>query len=229
MVLVVSGGLALGALKPARPQAAGGGVAEGNARVAFWAASGGFAELAADAAWVRLNVAWEERRAAEVRAWQRLALEAAPGSEYFRLNVARQLAFDLPAWRRQEQPEAPVAVVVRWRREGAEEAMRLLLADGRPGPAELVEAANIALYALEDRARAADLYRQAAETPGAPWHAGRIHAQLLRELGRDREALDWLRAWAPRLPADDPGAQRELVWRRIADLELELSSRGEPL
>jgi tetratricopeptide (TPR) repeat protein len=79
--------------------------------------------------------------------------------------------------------------------------------------------ANIRLRALGDRAGAAALFRQAAELPGAPWYAARIHAELLREMGRPLEALAWLRQILPDLPADNPAAQRAVVQERIKGLE----------
>lgn len=226
LALLLAGGAWLnGWESPSRPEAS-----ERTTPLARLLALGGAgAELLADGCWLGLNLAWERRDAEAVRQWIRGATAAAPERSYFRVNAARMLAFDLPAWREEDERKAPAAVRAKWRTAGAEEALRLLAAARTEDAALVVEAANVALYALGDRARAAALYRQAAELPDAPWHAGRIHAQLLRELGRDREAWEWLRAWLPRLPADDPAAQRELVVQRIAELELELRSRGEPL
>jgi hypothetical protein len=220
--------LAVGcALDPLEPR--GTAEEEGDPAVVAWATLGPTAELAADAAWLRLNLAWEARQAAEVRAWIRVTLAAAPRFDYFRLNAARMLAYDLPAWRAAAEPDAPAAVRARWGIAAAEEAEACLAFDSSASPTRWIEDANLALHARGDRALAAERYRRAAELPGAPWHAGRIYAQLLRELGRDGAALAWLRTWAPRLPPDDPSAQRELVMARIAELELELRSRGEPL
>lgn len=225
LFVVLAAGAGLDVFERASP---GDGAESDRALGALFTASPLLGELTADMAWVRLNVAWERGDEPTVRALMALTLAASPG-EYFRLNCARMVAFDLPAWRMREHPGAPESVRAHWRAQGAHEAL-VLLQQGNAGSASRwIEAANIALYGLGDRARAADLYRCAAELPGAPWYAGRIHAQLLRELGRDREALEWLRAWLPRLPADDPAAQRELVAARLADLELELRSRGEPL
>jgi len=190
-------------------------------------AAGPLAPLVADALWLRLNLAWEQRDAPAVRRLIAQVLAAEPDNLHFRVNAARMLAYDLPAWRIATEPGAPAAVVATWRQRGAAEALQLL--GGSDDPLRLLEAANITLYGAQDRAAAAVLYRRAAEQPGAPWHAGRIHAQLLRELGRDHEALEWLRLWLPRLPSGDPAAQRELVEARLAALELELRSRGEPL
>lgn len=185
--------------------------------------------VVADWSWVRADLAWEGRDEARSRGWSRLAVAAAPTVDYFRLNAARMHAYDFPAWREAREPGAPAALRARWRRESAAEAIALLTAEGAPTAACLIEAGNIALYARRDPASAAEFYRRAAETPGAPWHAGRIYAELLRQTGRPREALAWLRGWWPRLPADDPAAQRELVAARIAELERELGERPEAL
>jgi alkylated DNA nucleotide flippase Atl1 len=72
---------------------------------------------------------------------------------------------------------------------------------------------------------AAACYRQAAELPGAPYYAARIHGELLRELGRPAEALAWLRRVAEKLPGDDPTARREVVLERIRALEQEVGER----
>lgn len=226
LAVLLCGGAALGGLEHA-PRVETARSAPPLARL--FALGGTGAALAADACWLRANLAWEQGDETAVRRWIEATTAAAPDVAYFRVNAARMLAFDLPAWRIAGERTAPAAVQTKWRAEAAEEAIRWLAL----GPAEdatlAIESGNIALYGLRDRARAAGFYRRAAELPGAPWHAGRIYAQLLRELGRDREALEWLREWLPRLPADDPAAQRALVLERIAALELELRSRGEPL
>jgi hypothetical protein len=66
---------------------------------------------------------------------------------------------------------------------------------------------------------AAELYRRAALRPGAPFYAGRIYGEMLRRLGREREAYDWLRGIYAELPLDDPTAAPEIVLGRIRDLE----------
>jgi hypothetical protein len=187
------------------------------------------AALVADWSWLKTDLAWETRDETRTRTWSTVALRAAPGVDYFRLNAARMRAFDFPAWRETREPAAPAAVRARWRAELGEEAIALVLEDGERDAGRLIEAGNLALYALGDAARAAEFYRRAAELPGAPWHAGRIYAELLCRTGRAREALAWLKAWLPRLPADDPAAQRELVAVRIAELERSVGSTGEAL
>jgi tetratricopeptide (TPR) repeat protein len=185
--------------------------------------------LAADAAWLQLYLAWERREEPAVRVLMRWTLSVAPQANYFRVNSARIIAYDFPVWKMEIDPQTPAAAVTQWRRGAAEEAAALLLDGGSNDPELWLEAANIALYAGGDRELAARRYRRAAELPGAPWHAGRVHAQLLRELGRDREALDWLRMWSQVLPAHDPAAQRELVLARISELEQTVRDGREPL
>lgn len=188
----------------------------------------GWRALAADYAWLKANLAWEAQDEARTRVHTRMAVAAEPANDYFRLNAARMCAFDFGPWREARAPGAPGGLRAQWRLELAQEAIALLAAAPQPTPAQMIEAGNISLYRLGDREVAAEYYRRAAEMPGAPWHAGRIHAELLRELGRPQEALRWLRAWLPRLPGDDPEAQRALVEARIAELERLVPDR-EPL
>ncbi|MSU46895.1 MAG: hypothetical protein EXS42_07205 [Lacunisphaera sp.] len=144
---------------------------------------------------------------------------------YFWLNGARILAYDLPEW----SPAAgPLPIRQRASEDQARRALDFLDKGIRwHGPAaELyVEMANIHLRRLDDPASAARCYRLAAEQPGAPYYAARIHAELLRELGRPQEALHWLRQVLPTLPAADPAARREVVLERIKALEQELAGR----
>lgn len=189
------------------------------------AALGGLRPAVAGAFWLRANLAWERRDAAATTAWVEFTVGADPRPLYFWLNGARMIAYDLREWRSEALPAA-------WRervaREQAERALAFLERGRAQHPAQAefyLEMANIRLRALGDREGAATLFRQAAEQPGAPWHAARIHAELLRELGRPREALDWLRRILPGLPADDPAACRDVVLQRIAELERETGGR----
>lgn len=192
----------------------------------FWAATGHTAVWAADWGWLQANLAWEKRDERELRAWLATVRTAQPGQGYFRVNSARMLAYDLPAWRRAADPDAPAAIVARWQAEAGEEALAWLDADRHDDPALWVEAGNLAWQVLRDRDRAIEYYGRAAVLPEAPWIAGRIHVRLLLEAGRTREAREFLRGWVPRLPADDPTAQRDLMVERLAVLERELETEG---
>lgn len=191
-----------------------------------FAALGGMRGAVAGGLWLRANRAWEQQDAVATTAWLRFTVAADGDSEYFRLNGARMLAYDLPAW---ETPaNAPRALVEAARAKGADRALAFMAegAMAHPGsPALLIEMANIRLRALGDREGAARLFREAAALPGAPYYAARIHAELLRELGRPAEALAWLRQVLPTLPPDDPAARRAVVEQRIKALEAELAAK----
>ena len=92
----------------------------------------------------------------------------------------------------------------------------------RENPWLLVDMANIYQRKLNDMDEAVRYYRMAAEVPDSPYFAARVYGELLRRLGRTREAYDWLVQLYPTLPDDDPSALKETVLRRIEELEKEL-------
>lgn len=193
-----------------------------------WAMVGGMRAVMAGACWLRANLAWERRDAAETTHWIELAVATDERPLTFWLNGARMLAYDLPEWRR--DPAAPVAVQARMVEEHAQQALTFLETGLRwrgPDAALYVEMANLHWRRRGDLERAADYYRRAAEQPDAPAYAARIHGELLRALGRPREALAWLRALLPTLEEADPLARREVVVARIKELEAEVRERGE--
>ena len=186
---------------------------------------GGLRAAVAGGFWLRTNLAWERHDAAATTRLLHLTVAADERPLYFWLNGARMLAYDLPEWR---STGAPLAVRQRVAGEQAGIALEFLSTGLRAhaGTAELtIEMANIRLRALDDREGAARLFRQAAEKPGAPYYAARIHAELLRELGHPAEALAWLKQILPSLPADDPAARREVVLARIKGLEQETAGK----
>ncbi len=186
---------------------------------------GGLRSAVAGGFWLRANLAWERRDAGATAALLELTVAADERPVYFWLNGARMLAYDVPEWLPDTAP-----TVVRQQVSGLQ-AQRALdfLAKGLRWhglDADLyVEQANIHLRRRGDLESAARCYRLAAEQPGAPFYAGRLHAGLLVELGRRQDALAWLRQILPTLPADDPAARREVVQARIRALELELAGR----
>lgn len=180
---------------------------------------GGWRAVAAGGFWLRANLAWERRDVAAMAWWIELTVAADERPVYFWLNGARMMAYDPPAWL---PPAAPAAVRRRVDEEHARRALDFLERGLRwrgPDPALYVEMGNLHLRRRGDWAAAARCYRLAAEQPGAPYYAARIHAELLCALGRPGEALAWLRQVLPGLPADDPAARREVVVERIRALE----------
>jgi len=181
---------------------------------------GGMRAAVAGGLWLRTNQAWEQRDPAGTVALLHLTVAADDRPLYFWLNGARMLAYDIPLWSNvAARPEAARRKAVR---EGVAAAQTFLEAglSAHPQSSEiLIEMANIQLRAGANPEAAAALSRRAAEQPGAPYYAARIHGELLRELGRSEEALVWLKTILPGLPADDPAAARAVVEQRIKALE----------
>ncbi len=180
--------------------------------------------LMADALWLKAYAAWAARDCLRTEALIHFVTVVNDRPLYFWINGARMIANDVPEWRLSTMDSGRVPAEVR-RRVVEEQACAALkhLAAARachPESAALwVEMGNIHLYRRGDLVHAADCYRRAAESPDAPYYAARVHAELLRRLGRDREAYVWLCRLHPTLPGDDDAAMAGLVLRRIRDLE----------
>ena len=189
---------------------------------------GGFRAAVADIVWLEMAAAAEEHDLAATESLLHLVTLIDPRPLYFWVNGARIMAYDMPAW--QMEPAGGDVRVSGAVGEGigpgqARRALRLLAAARRFHPASAalwIEQANIELNRLRDTAAAAESYRRAWEQPGAPYYAARLHAELLRRLGRKAEALAWLVKLHPQLPAGDEAAGADLVLARIRELEREL-------
>jgi len=196
---------------------------------------GGYRRLAADFTWIKLYAAWERRDLAAAPVLLNLVTALEPRSEYFWRNGARILAFDMPAWRIAAAGGAaavPPALQRQIRCEQAERALRFLDGAGTGHSQNSdwwSERAAIELHGLGDLAAAAASYRRAWECSRSAYLAGRIHAQLLRQLGRRDAALAWLVRLHPELPVDDAAAGAGLVLARIRQLEAELGTPPEEI
>jgi hypothetical protein len=151
----------------------------------IFALAGSCRVLIADWFWLETNLAWERHDTTETRRLIALTLAADSASRYYWLNSARILAYDFPEWAKESDPQAPIVVQRRRTEIAAEEALELLQRAARRQRrcvAFEIEMANICLYALEDRTRAAGHYRRAAALPDAPAYAARIATRLEEEL-----------------------------------------------
>ncbi|MEZ5277115.1 MAG: hypothetical protein R3F07_12105 [Opitutaceae bacterium] len=190
--------------------------------------SGGRA-LLADLVWIRGYTAWAETDVERASALIHLAVGIDPRPLFFWINGGRTIGYDIPVWGIDQaggETHLPRLVVDRIRRDQAERALQFYdrgLGYHPDQPWLLVDMANIHQRKLNDLEGAAELYRRAAEVPGAPWFAARIYAELLQRLGRDREAYDWLVALHPTLPPRDPSAMAPIVLGRIRALEDKLA------
>ncbi len=189
---------------------------------------GGFRALVADLAWLRMYVLWERRDLPTCDSLIRLVGTLDPRPLDFWLNGARIIAFDFPVWRIEAEggfERVPAEVQTRINREQALAALRHLDAARRfhPQTPDLwVERAGIELNRLQDLAAAAESYRRAWAEPRAPYFTARLHADLLRRLGRKADALAFLVQLHPTLPSEDEGAAAPRVLERIQELEREL-------
>lgn len=195
---------------------------------------GGLRGVVADGLWLKTYLAWAAGDLPGTERLIRLVTMADDRPVFFWINGARILAYDLTEWRLSAWQRGGDAAGSD-RRIAEEQAAAALsyLAEARRhhprDPSIWVEAGNIHLYRLHDLSAAAECYRKAALLPGAPYYAARIHGELLRRLGREREAYAWLCQLHASLPADQPEAMPQLVLARIRELEKRLciSGRGQ--
>lgn len=186
---------------------------------------GGFRSVMADFLWIQTNAVWERRERAKLDSMIRLVTSIDPRPEFFWINGARMIAYDVPHWRIGE--EGGYREVPEWRRkeidrEQAEQAFALLrraLEFHPDNPRLFLEIGQIYLNRLEDPAQAAPWFLRASEQPGAPRFAARIYAELLRRQGKNVQAYEFLKGLHRRLPEGDPYAQKGIILERIRELE----------
>ncbi len=188
---------------------------------------GGFRAVMADFLWIRTNTIWERRDRVKLDAMVRLVTTLDPRPEFFWINGARMIAYDVPNWRIQEEggyTDVPESRQQALDREQAEQAFVMLerAREFHPEKAKLyLEVGQIYLNRLKDTANAAKWFLLASQQPDAPYFAARIYGELLRRQGKDTEAYDYLKQLHHDLP-DDPYAQKPIILDRIRELEEEL-------
>ena len=200
---------------------------------------GGFRAVMADFLWIRTNTIWERRDRVKLDAMVRLVTTLDPRPDFFWINGARMTAYDVPSWRIAEEggytdvPESRQRAIDL---EQAEQAFVMLerAREFHPDLAKLyLETGQIYLNRLKDDAGAEEWFLKASQMPDAPHFVARLYAEILRRQGKDAQAYAYLKELFQRLPNDDPYAQKEIIFERIRELELQLKvplwSRFEPL
>lgn len=189
---------------------------------------GGFRAIVADLFWIRTNSIWESYDLPGTQTSIKLVTAIDPRPLYFWLNGSRMISYDMPNWRIDKAggyDAVPDAVKRRFDEEQSAVAVKYLegALDFHPEhPLLVLEIGNIHLNRLKDVETASRYYLRASKHPDAPHYAARIYAELLRRLGRNAEAYEFLKKLYPTLPKDDLMAQAPVVLERIRELEEEL-------
>ncbi|CAA6678145.1 MULTISPECIES: M48 family metallopeptidase [unclassified Lentimonas] len=188
---------------------------------------GGFRAVMADFLWIRTNTIWERRDRVKLDAMVRLVTTLDPRPDFFWINGARMIAYDVPNWRIREEggyTDVPESRQQELDLEQAEQAFVMLKRglEFHPESAKLyLEIAQIYLNRLDDIPNAAKWFLLASQQPYAPFFAARIYGELLRRQGLNAEAYSFLKQLHRDLP-DDPYAQKPIILDRIRELEGEL-------
>jgi len=188
---------------------------------------GGFRAVMADFLWIRTNTIWERRDRVKLDAMVRLVTTLDPRPEFFWINGARMIAYDVPNWRIREEggyDDVPESRQQALDLEQAEQAFVMLKRgiEFHPEAAKLyLEIGQIYLNRLKDIPNAAKWFLLASQQPDAPYFAARIYGELLRRQGLDAEAYDYLKQLHRDLP-NEPYAQKPIILDRIRELEGEL-------
>ncbi|MGF1448800.1 MAG: tetratricopeptide repeat protein [Opitutales bacterium] len=193
---------------------------------------GGFRTLIADLLFIELSVHWQQKDWAKVEALVPVVTSVDPRSHFFWLNTSRMVAYDIPVWRIRQQnatfrdggsdrrltPEEEFIIT----REQAAKAIEILERGllYHPNDARLLQdIASTHLNKLGDQATAAEYYLKAWRGENRRFFHARLHAQLLANLGRNAEALAFLREHYEEIPKDHPFSRPAVVLERIRQLE----------
>jgi len=188
---------------------------------------GGFRAIMADFLWIRTNTIWENRDRVKLDAMIRLVTTIDPRPDFFWLNSARMIAYDVPNWRIQSEGgyfDLPEARQQEIDREQSEQAFALLetAREFHPDNSKFyLETGQIYLNRLKDNVNAAKWYLTASEMPDAPFYAARVYAELLRRDGRNKEAYEFLKELYAKLP-NVKLAQKPVILDRIREVEVVL-------
>lgn len=188
---------------------------------------GGFRSIIADFLWIQTNTIWENQDRVKLDTMIRLVTTIDPRPDFFWINGARMIAYDVPNWRIKEEGgyfELPESRQQQIDQEQAEQAFTLLETARKfhPDKARLyLETGQIYMNRLKDNLKAAEWFLLASQKPDAPYYAARIYAELLRREGKNKEAYEFLKYLYQELP-DDPRTQKPIILDRIREIEITL-------
>ena len=188
---------------------------------------GGFRAIIADFLWIRTNTVWEKRDRVKLDTMIRLVTTIDPRPNFFWINGARMIAYDVPNWRIREEGgylEVPESRQQQINREQSGQAFALLETARKFHPEKArfyLETAQIYLNRLKDNRKAAEWFLLASKKQDAPYYAARIYGELLQREGKNTEAYEFLKKLYRELP-DEPLAQKPVILDRIREVEVVL-------
>jgi len=182
---------------------------------------GGFRSIVADIHWLSTMVAWEKEDKDKTIAHIQFTVTLDPRPTFFWLNGARMMAYDMRHWNK--DPNQTPENFKKESDELATSAIQFLeiAQQYHPNtPLFIIEIGHIYLNRLKDLEAAAHYYLKAyKEYEDTPYYVGRLHAQLLRRMGKHQEAYDFLTSIYPDLPSEDFYSHKPIVLERIRKLE----------
>ncbi len=193
---------------------------------------GGFRAILADLAWLQLSTVWANEDRVKLSAMIRLVTTLDPRPEFFWINAARMVAYDVPAWRIRKSGGYNALSDIQKSaidEEQASQAFEILKRgiNFHPNTARLpMEIGQIYMNRLQNDALAAKWFYEASKFPDAPEFVVRIYAELLRRQGKLVEAYKYLTQIYPSL-INASDYQQSLVLERIQMLEIDLNIMKE--
>jgi tetratricopeptide (TPR) repeat protein len=184
---------------------------------------GGFRSILADFVWIRGYVFWAQKTdPANTEACVRLAATLDPHDLMFWDDGSSIIGYDIPAWHEYDKPHPTDEQMHEYMEVAAKRAIDFLDRGLKFEPNNyrlLFDQAMLYYNKLDDLPDAAEKYREAADHTNIPYLAARTYIRILRRLGRDREALDYMKKFYPTLPNGVPEVQKNLMWGWILGLE----------
>lgn len=170
---------------------------EGAGQAVLIGVLGGVRALVADALWLRGNYYWQQKNIGLTETTLRTVTRLQPDYEYFWLETARIVTYDMPVWRFGRNFNLPRTVERAIRVQQAERGLEILReAEGfLPNSALLAaEQARIIWMILQDNLEASRLYQVAFERTGnRRLLYARFAAIALVQEGLPEQADKWLR------------------------------------